>query len=221
MQNKPYHKQLDEIITTLSTTNKKPSLLLHACCGPCSSYVLEYLAKHFDITIFYYNPNIYPIQEYFRRLNELEKFLTVFPDAINNSVKLVKCNYDPEEYFKSTNVMNEKELQTEPEKGERCRRCYKFRMEAAYNYAINNSFDWMTTTLSISPHKDSEKINIIGIELEKSFSLNFPDKKITKFLPSNFKKNGGFLRSTQLSSIYGLWRQDYCGCVFSKINSEK
>ncbi|MBR1535834.1 MAG: epoxyqueuosine reductase QueH [Treponema sp.] len=214
-QKKNYQKELDLILEKIKfqeeeePEHKKPTLLLHACCGPCSSYVIEYLSKFFDITIYYYNPNIHPRQEYFRRLEELKKFLTQFPDAIQNKVKLVEDEYNPEDYFEQTNVRLETELQTEPEKGERCRRCYKFRMERAYKYACKNNFDWFTTTLSISPHKDSEKINTIGRMLEN---------ENTKFLPADFKKKGGFLRSTQLSEEYGLWRQDYCGCVYSKQN---
>ena len=208
---KNYQKELDLILENMSQGKaEKPSLLLHACCGPCSSYVIEYLAGFFDITIYYYNPNIHPSEEYFRRLEELKKFLTQFPDAIKNQVKLVVDSYNPEEYILATNVRNEKELQTEAEKGERCRRCYKFRMERAFEYARKNKFDWFTTTLSISPHKDSEKINTIGKELEKP-----AEDCGTRFLPSDFKKKGGFLRSTQLSAEYGLWRQDYCGCIYS------
>ena len=237
-----YQKELEKIIAQIENQKskdsdfKKPTLLLHACCGPCSSYVIEYLARIFDITIYYYNPNIHPKEEYFRRLEELKKFLTRFPQATQNSVKLVEDKYNPEEYFEATNVRQEVELQTEPEKGERCRRCYLFRMKRAYTYACQNNFDWFTTTLSISPHKDSEKINIIGRELEEQESLRFEEKQRnsrkstvgeektndsllitsqTKFLPSDFKKKGGFLRSTQLSEEYGLWRQDYCGCVYS------
>jgi len=215
-----YQKELDKIIAEIEEKQKtivsfkKPTLLLHACCGPCSSYVIEYLAKIFDITIYYYNPNIHPKEEYFRRLEELKKFLERFPDAVKNQVKLVVDEYNPEDYFKATNVRSELELQTEPEKGERCRRCYQFRMKRAWEYACKEGFDWFTTTLSISPHKDSEKINVIGRELEETrFS--------TKFLPSDFKKKGGFLRSTQLSEEYGLWRQDYCGCVYSMRNGKK
>ena len=253
-----YQKELEKILTEIDETQKttvsynKPPLLLHACCGPCSSYVIEYLAKIFDITIYYYNPNIHPKEEYFRRLEELKKFLERFPDAVKNQVKLVVDEYNPEDYFEATNIRSEVELQTEPEKGERCRRCYQFRMKRAYEYACKKGFDWFTTTLSISPHKDSEKINVIGRELElqsviepslpvsrqvemtkvkdfsdkaKSFeNLQNGERKTndslnisphTKFLPSDFKKKGGFLRSTQLSEEYGLWRQDYCGCVYS------
>lgn len=228
-----FNKEMENIIDDLANAqSSKKKLLLHACCAPCSSAVLERLAKIFDITIFYYNPNIHPKNEYERRLEELKKFLNIFPDSIQNSVKLVIDEYNIEDYFEATKVREEKELQTEAEKGERCRRCYEFRMKKAFDYATKNDFDFFTTTLSISPHKDSEKINAIGKELEKSVvelvettiitekeksnchfdKLN--DQK-TKFLPSDFKKKGGFLRSTQLSEEYGLWRQDYCGCVYS------
>ena len=237
-----YQKELEKIIAQIEEEKKttvsfvKPTLLLHACCGPCSSYVIEYLAQIFDITIYYYNPNIHPKEEYYRRLEELKKFLERFPQATQNSVKLVEDSYNPEEYFEATNVRQEVELQIEPEKGERCRRCYLFRMKRAYAYACQKNFDWFTTTLSISPHKDSEKINTIGRELEemrfKEVQRDFGDSTVeghktndsfeiipqTKFLPSDFKKKGGFLRSTQLSEEYGLWRQDYCGCVFSMRN---
>ena len=218
-----YQKELEKIIAQIEEEKKttvsfiKPTLLLHACCGPCSSYVIEYLAQIFDITIYYYNPNIHPKEEYFRRLEELKKFLERFPQATQNSVKLVEDSYNPEEYFEATNVRQEVELQSEPEKGERCRRCYLFRMKRAYEYACKKDFDWFTTTLSISPHKDSEKINTIGRELEEQKTNDSSAITIhTKFLPSDFKKKGGFLRSTQLSEEYGLWRQDYCGCVYSQ-----
>lgn len=204
-----YQKQTDIIINNLA--NSRPSLLLHACCAPCSSYVIEYLSKYFAITIFYYNPNIYPSQEYERRLEELKKFLKNFSPA--QEVHLIQSSYDPEDFYKATNVKEEKELQAEKEKGERCRRCYLFRMKKAYEYALDNNFDWFTTTLSISPFKDSEKINTIGQELEVEGK--------TKFLPSDFKKRSGFLRSLQLSAEYGLYRQDYCGCIYSKGNIVK
>lgn len=217
-----YQKELEKIISQFaqsSENNLKPTLLLHACCGPCSSYVIEYLSSIFDITIYYYNPNIHPEKEYYRRLEELKKFLTVFPDALKSKVKLVVDDYEPEDFFKATNVRNEIQLQTEPEKGERCRRCYRLRMSRSWKYACKNNFDWFTTTLSISPHKDSQMINEIGLELEKSKNENLAEDTKTRFLVSDFKKKSGYLRSTQLSSEYGLWRQDYCGCVFSMRNN--
>lgn len=208
-----YQKKLDKILETFSQSDSKPSLLLHACCGPCSSYVLEYLMNYFDITIYYYNPNIHPEAEYIRRLNELKTFLPKFDK--DKLTCLYEENYDPEEFFKAVNTEIDTELKTEGEKGERCRRCYKFRMEKAYDYAVKKNFDWFTTTLSISPFKDAEKINIIGKELESRNSTG------TKFLTSDFKKKGGFKRSLELSEEYGLYRQDYCGCIFSKQNMGK
>lgn len=211
---KNYQKELDEIIESLAASAARPSLLLHACCGPCSSYVLEYLSKYFSITILYYNPNIYPEKEYLRRLNELKNFLPRFPAAFKNNVKFVEQNYDPEEFYSALEIKNHPEFADEPEKGERCRRCYEFRLKKAYEYAVKNNFDYFCTTLSISPFKDSEKINTIGRELCDSI-------KKTKWLPSDFKKKGGFKRSLELSEEYELYRQQYCGCVYSKNNTEK
>lgn len=208
-----YQKQLDIILESVSKQNIKPSLLLHACCGPCSSYVLEYLMKYFDITIYFYNPNIHPEAEYVRRLNELKTFLPRFDK--DKLACLYEENYNPEEFFKAVNTEIDTELKTESEKGERCRRCYKFRMEKAYDFAIRNNFDWFTTTLSISPFKDAQKINVIGQDLQK-LNENGP-----KFLTSDFKKKGGFKRSLELSEEYGLYRQDYCGCIFSRQNMGK
>ena len=201
-----YQKILDK---TLSTLTERKKLLLHACCAPCSSYVIEYLSNYFDITIYYYNPNIHPQAEYERRLQELKAFLTRFPKAIETNIKLIVDSYDTEDYFNATKVRNEVELQTEREMGERCRRCYEFRMKRAWDYAEKNSYDYFTTTLSISPHKDSAKINKIGENLQANTTSTL------LYLYSDFKKKGGFLRSLQISEEFGLYRQDYCGCVYS------
>lgn len=206
-----YQQKLDEIISQIDKT-QKPSLLLHACCGPCSSYVIEYLSSYFDITIFYYNPNIYPPEEYYRRLDELKTFLPKFPPAVQNQVKLVEEEYNPEDFYDAIDIKNSPELKSEPEKGERCRRCYAFRLKKAFDYAQQNNFDFFTTTLSISPYKDAEKINTIGYTFVQLIN--------TRYLPADFKKKNGFLRSTQISAEYGLYRQDYCGCIFSKENTQ-
>lgn len=218
MAKENFHREMLSIIEEIkkSKIDHKPKLLLHACCAPCSSHCLELLAQTFDITIYYYNPNIHPQQEYFRRLEELENFLTIFPVAVNNQIKLVKNDYHVEDFFTATNVQKEVELQVEPEKGERCRRCYQFRMTRAWEFAEENQFDYFTTTLSISPHKDSKKIDSIGRQLEK-----LSRGKKLKFLPSDFKKENGFLRSLQLSDEFNLYRQDYCGCIYSKLNQKK
>ena len=206
----------------------KPTLLLHACCGPCSSYVLELLAQHFQITIYYYNPNIYPETEYTRRLEELKAFLPRYIPATQNNVKLEVAHYDPNEFYAALGVKEEPELAKQPEKGERCRRCYKMRMSRAYEYACQNHFDYFCTTLSISPFKDADKINQIGRELEAqgvAFKPGHPiqtvaDGKSPKWLLSDFKKEGGFDRSLELTSEYGMYRQEYCGCIYSSQNVE-
>lgn len=229
-----YQKILDELLAGLESEQKqadfsqhapKPSLLLHACCGPCSSYVLEYLSKYFQITVLYYNPNIYPQEEYERRLAELKKLYEVFPPALDTGVKVVECEYQPEQFYDAVGVREEPELANEPEKGERCRRCYKFRLERAAAYAAQNHFDYFCTSLSISPFKDAVKINELGVEIERSF-LAEPGTGETsaaspKWLFSDFKKKGGFKRSLELSEEYGMYRQDYCGCIYSMKNKEK
>lgn len=214
-----YQQHLLDLLKNLEQNppSQKPTLLLHACCAPCSSHCLELLARHFQITIYYYNPNIHPQTEYTRRLQELVNFLPRFPQAVENSVSLVETQYIPQEFFDALDLSNNPDFPTMPEKGQRCRVCYRLRMEKAQTYAHQNHFDYWTTTLSISPHKDSQMINLIGLELDSlSQTQNGPI-----FLQSDFKKNSGFLRSTQISQEYGLWRQDYCGCIYSKQNMEK
>ena len=193
-----YQKELEKILETIDINNKL-RLLLHACCGPCSSYVIEYLSKYFDITIYYYNPNIYPKEEYERRLDELKKFVKVF----NNSVNVIEELYNPEDYNKAV-----KNLEHLGEKSIRCYNCYEFRMNKAASFAKENKYDYFTTTLSISPHKNSNWINEIGGILEKEYGI--------KYLYSDFKKKNGYKRSLELSKEYKLYRQDYCGCIYSK-----
>jgi len=245
MHKQDYQKQLSNILNAIQYCSKneqhsKPTLLLHACCAPCSSYVIEYLSSFFDITIYYYNPNIHPESEYNRRLEELKKFLSEFPLAVANKIQLVVPSYNPEDFFIFTKVNEDIALQKEPERGERCRRCYFLRMKKAWDYAKENSFSFFTTTLSISPYKDAEMINQIGFSFEatefnhdseistiKKNSLNTLDNSAVayiqshnlKYLPADFKKQNGFLRSLQLSKQYNLYRQDYCGCIFSKENN--
>ena len=191
-----YQLEMEKVLRTLDGT--RPKLLLHACCAPCSSATLERLAAHFDITILYYNPNIYPPEEYHRREAELERFV----EEAGYHYPVVELPYDPQEFYTAV-----KGLESEPEKGARCTVCYRLRMRRAAQYAAEHGFDWFTTTLSISPHKDAKRINAIGQELEAEFGV--------KHLPSDFKKHNGYLRSLQLSEEYGLYRQDYCGCEFS------
>ena len=212
-----YQKNLDDLLSSINNSisqgGQKPKLLLHACCGPCSSYVLEYLAKFFQITVLYYNPNIYPREEYERRLNELKALYKKFPPVLEGGVQLVEADYNPEEFYDAVGVRKEPELANEKERGERCRRCYELRLRRSYDYALENKFDYFCTTLSISPFKDAEKINVIGMQLgDKGDS--------PRWLPSDFKKHGGFKRSLEISEEYGMYRQQYCGCVYSKNNKK-
>lgn len=213
-----YQIELEKILSLLEKNipiENRPKLLLHACCAPCSSYVLEFLDSFFDITILYYNPNIFPDEEYKRRLEELKKFLPEFFPAKENSVKLVEDYYIPQEFYDAIKIKENPELAKEPEKGERCRRCYEFRLKRAFEFAKKNNFDYFCTTLSISPFKDSEKINQIGKELSECANGK------PKWLFSDFKKKDGFLRSLELSKEFSLYRQQYCGCIFSAENSSK
>lgn len=193
-----YQLKLDEIIKSLD--GKTSKLLLHACCGPCSSYVLEYLSEFFEITILYYNPNIYPEEEYKRRFEELKKFVSKI--NYKNKVNVIEKKYDAKEYYDAV-----KGLEHLGEKSERCYECYKLRMEQAAIYAKENNYDYFTTTLSISPYKVSSWINEIGEKLENKYNI--------KYLYSDFKKNNGYKRSQELSKEFGMYRQDYCGCVYS------
>lgn len=198
-----YQILLEEKLKEIKNSNKTPKLLLHACCGPCSSYVLEYLNNYFDITIYYYNPNIYPEKEYIRRKEELKTFVAKF----NNKIKVIEEIYNPNDYYK-----NIKGLEKLGEKSERCYKCYEFRLEHSAKYAKDNNYDYFTTTLSISPYKNAEWINEIGKQLEEKYDI--------KYLFADFKKKNGYKRSLELSKIYNLYRQDYCGCVYSKQERE-
>ena len=219
-----YQAELEKILKSIEDKYQiddkiaeKPKLLLHACCGPCSSYVLEYLNRFFDITIFYYNPNIHPEAEYTRRLEELEEFLPKFSKNFENpNINLIKEEYNPEDFYTAIKIKENPELAKEKEKGVRCYRCYEFRLKKAFEYAKRNNFEYFCTTLSISPFKDAEKINVIGELLEKTHRENNPTDFCSKWLISDFKKKGGFQRSLEISREYDLYRQQYCGCVYSK-----
>ena len=200
-----YQKQLDNLLIQLKKENKKPSLLLHICCAPCNSYVLEYLSSYFNITVFFYNPNISFEDEYKKRVNEELRFLKEFP--LNNAVKFVEGNYDPKSFY--TIVKGKENLQ---EGGERCYSCYELRLRESAIYASENKFDYYTTSLSISPYKNTDWLNEIGVRLGKEYGV--------EYLISDFKKKNGYKRSIELSKEYNLYRQDYCGCIYSKIQRE-
>lgn len=191
-----YQKELEKVINSLEN---KPRLLLHACCAPCSSYVLEYLSKYFDITILYYNPNISPEGEFIKRLEEVKKLIK----KMNLNVDVINLGYENEIFEKTIEG-----LKNEPEGGRRCFKCYELRLRKAMIYAKENNFDYCTTTLTISPYKNANKLNEIGKKLEDEIGI--------RYLYSDFKKNEGYKRSIELSKIYDLYRQNYCGCIYSK-----
>ena len=193
--------EMEKIIAQHQQNNNVPTLLLHSCCAPCSSYVLETLSNYFKITIFYYNPNIYPIDEYLKRKEEEQKFIKLFPSKYE--IKMLDCDYDSNLFFEMT-----KGLENLKEGEKRCYLCYQLRMEKTAIAAKENNFDYFTTTLSISPYKNSDWINEIG--------NRYSDEKC-QFLYSNYKKEQGYLHSIELSKQYDLYRQDYSGCVFSKM----
>lgn len=201
-----YQIELDKIIDNLQKENRVPTLLLHSCCAPCSSYCLSYLADYFKITVFYYNPNISPAEEYQKRVEEQKRLINELP--VKNRVSFMEGRYEPEKFFEMS-----KGLESIPEGGERCFKCYEMRQREAAEYAAENGFDFFTTTLSISPHKNAAKLNEIGLKLEKEYGV--------RYLVSDFKKKGGYLKSIEYSKQYDLYRQNYCGCVYSKMEAEK
>jgi len=177
-----------------------PKLLLHSCCAPCSSYVLEYLSEFFEIAVFYYNPNIYPPEEYFKREEEQKRFIEKIP--AKNPIHFIAGEFEEEKFYETV-----KGMENEPEGGQRCFACYALRLEKAACEAKKGGFDYFTTTLSISPHKNAQELNRIGGEIAEEYGV--------KYLFSDFKKKGGYKRSCELSEEYGMYRQDYCGCVYS------
>lgn len=200
-----YGLECDKILDGIKKTDKRPTLLLHACCAPCSSYVIEYLEKHFDLTLYFYNPNITDTVEFAYRLNELERFVCERP---GEDIKIIAPEASSREFYDAV-----RGFEDIPEGGERCFRCYRLRLEKTAEAAARGGYDFFCTTLSISPYKNSDMLCRIGLELEQRYGV--------RYLPSDFKKHGGYLRSIELSSIYSLYRQNYCGCGFSKNEAEK
>lgn len=201
-----YQKELDKLIERLSKEGRVPKLLLHSCCAPCSSYVLEYLSNHFEITVFYYNPNIFPENEYTKRI--LEQQTLISDMKVKYPVSFLAGNYDRDRFFQIAEG-----LEHLREGGERCFKCYELRLEEAAKIAQDAGFDYFTTTLSISPLKNADKLNEIGTRLA--------DKYGVQYLQSDFKKKNGYKRSIELSNEYGLYRQDYCGCEYSFRDRQK
>ncbi len=201
MQKQNYQLILDKTLSEIEQRGARPSLLLHACCAPCSSYVLEYLCRYFSITLFFYNPNISPLSEHDTRYAELTRLVNEM--GLDKEISIIKADYEPEKF-----VSMAKGLEGLPEGGERCRRCYALRLEKAAQAAKAGGFDYFTTTLSISPHKNAQWLCEIGGELSEKYGISY--------LYSDFKKRGGYKRSCELSEIHSLYRQSFCGCVYSK-----
>lgn len=201
-----YQNKLDDIIKENLEEKKVPSLLLHSCCAPCSTYVIEYLSNYFNITVFYYNPNIYPEKEYIKRVEEEKEFISRFKTKYK--VHFIEGDYVTEKFYSSV-----KGFENEKEGGERCFKCYELRLKESAIVAKNKGYDYFTTTLSISPYKDAQKLNEIGERLGNEYGV--------QYLYSDFKKKNGYKRSIELSKEYNLYRQDYCGCIFSQAERHK
>ena len=201
-----YQLALDKTIAEIQKNGTRPSLLLHACCAPCSSYVLEYLCEYFQITLFFYNPNISPRSEYDMRYAELHRLVREM--GLENTVSFADSDYTPELFFQMA-----RGLESLPEGSERCRKCHALRLDQTARLAAKAGFDYFTTTLSISPHKNAEWLNAIGAESAQAHG--------SQYLFSDFKKRNGYLRSIELSTKHSLYRQSYCGCIFSKAQKEQ
>jgi len=199
-----FHKQLDKLI--LKNQGKKPRVMLHSCCGPCSSSVLEYLTEHFDITLLWYNPNIYPYEEYELRLKTLRDLLEKM--GLQDRVSILEEPWRSEDYYPRI-----KGLENEPEGGTRCTECFRLRLEETAKIAKLHNFDYFCTTLTVSRHKDAVRINLMASEIGKAVGI--------PWLPSDFKKRGGENRSTELSEKFELYRQLYCGCIYSLQHREE
>lgn len=195
-----YQKVLEKELETIECAGCVPRLLLHSCCAPCSSYVLEYLSSYFEITVLYYNPNIYPESEYEKRVQEQQDLIRNIP--CKYPISFLEGVYETGRFYEMA-----KGLEEIREGGERCFRCYEMRLRETARIAAEEKFDYFTTTLSISPMKNAQKLNELGGGLEEAYGV--------KYLHSDFKKKNGYKRSIELSEEYGLYRQDYCGCVFS------
>lgn len=195
-----YQREMEKMIEAAERIQSVPSLLLHSCCAPCSSYVLESLSEYFRITVFYYNPNIYPEEEYWKRVEEQQRFIRQLPTRY--PISFLEGKYEKDRFYQAV-----KGYEKEPEGGARCEICFRLRLGETIRVAESGGFDYVTTTLTISPMKNAPLLNSVGEELCQNTSVNW--------LPSDFKKKNGYKRSTELSREYGMYRQDYCGCVYS------
>ena len=200
-ENRNFQKELEKKIDGFVREGKVPRLLLHSCCAPCSSYVIEYLSQYFEITVFYYNPNISMEEEYKKRVAEQKRFINEFP--AKHKVSFIECDYDTSVFYNTV-----KGYEKCKEGGERCFLCYELRLRETARRAVAGEFDYFTTTLTISPLKKSVKLNEIGYNLGMEYGVGY--------LLSDFKKKEGYKRSIELSKEYDLYRQNYCGCIYSR-----
>lgn len=196
-----YQIELERVLEGIAASGRRPSLLLHSCCAPCSSYVLEYLNRFFDITVFYFNPNIAPAEEFEHRVNEQIRLAQALPHE--GRIDVIRGDYDPRVFYDAVRGHED-----DPEGGARCERCFRLRLGETARLAARRGDDYFTTTLSISPLKDAQLLNTIGMALSEETGV--------PWLPGDFKKKNGYRRSCELSEQYGLYRQDYCGCIFSR-----
>ena len=201
-----YQLEMEREIARIQAAGRRPRLLLHSCCAPCSSAVLERLTSAFDITVFYYNPNIAPEAEFLRRAEEQRRLIEAMPHE--GRIDFLQGEYDDQSFYALT-----RGLEDVPEGGERCTRCFRLRLGRAARLAREGGYDYFTTTLSISPLKDAQRLNVLGAELAQSEGISY--------LFSDFKKKNGYKRSCELSQMYGLYRQDYCGCVYSRMERDR
>lgn len=199
-----YQRELENLIKESESEQRRPKLYLHSCCAPCSSYVLAYLTQYFDITLFYYNPNIMPEEEYRKRLSEQKRLLA----EAHGEVQFLEGKYEPEMFLQMA-----KGLEQEPEGGARCFKCYELRLRETARLAKEGGYDYFATTLSISPHKNAAKLNEIGERIGSEYGI--------AHLPSDFKKKDGYKQSIELSKKYHLYRQQTCGCAFSSRPDDK
>ena len=217
MNRRNYQKELEDMLARIDADGHVPSLLLHACCAPCSSYCLTVLAEHFHVTVYYYNPNITEAAEFEKRAEELRRLVRELP--VKYPVNVVAPEYRPEEFYEIA-----RGLEQEPERGKRCEACFRLRLNFAARMAAETGAEYFATTLTISPQKDAALLNKIGAEAEaliaaeasEYVSENAAADGTPRYLASDFKKKGGYAESVRLSEVYGLYRQNYCGCAFSK-----
>ena len=197
-----YDRVMQQMVKVWESDQKRPTILMHTCCAPCSTYTLEYLTQYADVTVYFANSNIHPKAEYQRRAYVAQKFVHDFNENTGNHVRYLEAPYEPQEFFRTVHGLEE-----EPEGGDRCKVCYDYRLDKTAQVAVDLGFDYFGSALTISPHKNSQTINSVGIEVQKVYA--------TQYLPSDFKKNQGYKRSVEMCEEYDIYRQCYCGCVFA------